>query len=309
MGFTVVLGQVFILFLLISLGYLSAKKGMIAQSSIKTLSAIVVNFGLAGLVISSIFNGPVVERSVVVKIILVSSLMYLPPLAMALFTGRLPNATKQQQGVYTFMLLFPNAGFMGYPMVLTVFGEKGLFYATLSAIPFYLLVYSLGIYYMSMGQQGTGKGDMLKKLTGSIPFLTALLAVAVYLAGIPCPAILVRTAKYLADMSTPLSMIVIGATLSSLAPGEIFRNYPLYAVSAGRLLLTPLVTYFLVSLFISDPLVVGVATLISAMPVAANSTMLAVEYQSDALLASQGVFLSTLLSALSIPLVVYCLQR
>jgi len=100
-------------------------------------------------------------------------------------------------------------------------------------------------------------------------------------------------------------MILIGALLANSNFKEMLGNWRIYVVSFLRLIIIPLAIWAALRNVTSDPLLVGVPTIIAAMPVAANSAILAQEYEANSFLASQVVFVSTLLSVITIPLIAY----
>ncbi|MDP3488106.1 MAG: AEC family transporter, partial [Bacillota bacterium] len=114
-----------------------------------------------------------------------------------------------------------------------------------------------------------------------------------------------QSIKMIGSLTTPLSMIIVGALLSSINAREIFSNWRVYAISTARLIIIPVLVWLSLRLLTDNVLLVGVPTIIAAMPAAANTAILAQEYGASPRLASQVVFISTLLSVLTIPLLVY----
>lgn len=119
----------------------------------------------------------------------------------------------------------------------------------------------------------------------------------------PCPRSTGGAVTLLGDLKTPLSRVVIGGVLAEMALKSVFTNWRVYVVSTMRLLLVPLLTWAILRPFITDPLMLGVPVILAAMPSAANAVLLAEEYRSDAELASQGVFISTLFCIVTIPVI------
>ena len=109
-------------------------------------------------------------------------------------------------------------------------------------------------------------------------------------------------------MTTPLSMIIIGSLLTEIKLSETLTGLSIFYVSAIRLLILPLVVIFLSVLFGIKEIVLGVPALATAMPIGALVPIFAEKYGADALLASRAVFLSTLLSMITIPAVVALIQ-
>ena len=106
-----------------------------------------------------------------------------------------------------------------------------------------------------------------------------------------------------AAITTPAALMIIGSSLAELPFREMFSNVKVYLFAICRLLILPLLTYFIFGLFVKDnSLLLGVAVVIAGMPVATNGTMLCLEYGADEKLMAQGTFITTLLSVITIPL-------
>ena len=138
--------------------------------------------------------------------------------------------------------------------------------------------------------------------------ISAIIGLIIFRYSIVLPTYISSTLSILGEATTPLSMIVIGAMLEGFSLKELFANYKLYIISAFRLLIIPLALLFSLKYFDFNKTMVGVAVLITAMPAAANTTILAKQYNDNSSgVAAQGVFISTLLSIFTIPFIAYFL--
>ena len=97
-------------------------------------------------------------------------------------------------------------------------------------------------------------------------------------------------------------MLIIGSTLAGIPLRDVFSDFRVYIVTIVRLIIVPVLTFFLLHLFVTDALMLGVLTALSAMPSATNTTMLCMEYGGNEQFAAKGVFLTTLFSVVTIPL-------
>lgn len=137
----------------------------------------------------------------------------------------------------------------------------------------------------------------------SPPIIGVLTGLSLFLLRIKLPLPIFNTLNMLGSITTPLSMIVIGSLLANSPIKETFINKKLYIVSFIRLLVVPSVVYFLLSLYIKNPLLLGVPVVISAMPAASNTAIMSKSYDANDQLASQAVFLTTLISIVTIPII------
>ena len=186
---------------------------------------------------------------------------------------------------------------MGYPVSLALFGKESLFYVSLINLPFGILVFTIGIFMM---RPDLARNPDLKKIIN--PGLVAsVLGLFLFIIGFTIPSPLSDAFSLLGSVTTPVAMIIIGALLATMPIGSMLGDIRIGVVSLSRLLVIPLLFWLVARIFITDPIILGVSVLLAAMPVAANSVLIAEEYGVNSELASKGVFISTLLSIITIP--------
>lgn len=305
MDFQSVLNQILVLFLTLVVGYLARRLRVFDEQATKGLSSLLLKVALPALIIDSLqqsFSPELLKASG--QVLVIAFCVYAASGLLALLVGKLLKAPDSDIGVYRFALMFSNVGFMGYPVINAVFGSEAVFYAAIYNLPFNLIVFTLGILIISWGGEKAAQ-----QVTPAMFFNPATISVAIgfalFLFSVKLPGPLATTVSQLGSLTTPLSMILIGALLASTKLSETLGNWRIYVVSSLRLLIIPLAIWGVLRTLTSDPLLIGVPTIIAAMPVAANTAILAQEYKANSLLASQLVFVSTLLSIITIPLLAY----
>lgn len=155
-----------------------------------------------------------------------------------------------------------NNVFVGFPVVEALFGESAVFCASLTTLPFNLLLFSLGVSRLRAGQ---GQGRVTLREVFSPALVGTLAAMVIFLLHIPLPALVGDTIKTLSGATVPLSMIVIGISLSRVPMGQALRDGKAYVVSLVRLLLCPLLVWLVLGLFLEGT-TLGVLTVIAACP-------------------------------------------
>ena len=153
-------------------------------------------------------------------------------------------------------------------------------------------------------QGGAGKGSVRLKDIFSVPLLATLVALVIFLLQPPVPPVVKELASTMSAATMPLSMIVIGSSLGSVSLLDAFRKGKLYLMCAIRLLLCPLLVWLLAGLMTDDLMLRVTATIIAAAPSGVIVSVLAIQYDRDAVFTSEGVLLSTVFSMLTIPLIV-----
>lgn len=304
MDFYSVLNQILVLFLILVAGYLARRWHVFGAEMTQGLSSLLLKIALPALIIDSLqqsFTPELLQASG--KILVIAFLVYATSGVLAFIVGKFLQAPAQDLGVYRFALLFSNVGFMGYPVVNAIFGSEAVFYAAIYNLPFNLIVFTLGILIINSGGRETEKVNVRMLLNPAT--VAVAIGFAFFLFSFELPEPFATTVTQLGSLTTPLSMILIGALLAGTNIKATLGNWRIYVVCLLRLLLMPLALWAVLRSITSDPFLVGVPTILAAMPVAANAAILAQEYDANSLLASQLVFVSTLLSIVSIPVLAY----
>lgn len=106
------------------------------------------------------------------------------------------------------------------------------------------------------------------------------------------------------DITTPIAMLLIGSTLATIPVKEVFTEVRIYPYTILKQIVIPVIAYPILNAFIRDPLILGVSLIMLAMPVGNIAVLFATEYQKDVALAAKAVFMTTLLSIVTIPVIV-----
>ena len=207
-----------------------------------------------------------------------------------------------QQGLYIFMTVFSNIGFMGFPVMKAIFGNDAVFYTAIFNMLFNLLVFSVGT-----GIMGYGTGKKMKfnpKDLLSPGVVASLVALVIYMGKIQFPDVISSTVTMIGDITTPIAMLIIGSTLANIPLKEVFSELRIYPYTVIKQVIIPVLAYPILRLFIQDPLILGVTLIMISMPVANSAVLFATEYDGDVSLAAKAVFMTTLLSIVTIPFIV-----
>jgi predicted permease len=307
---TVVFSRVAGVFAMVLLGFIASRVGWLPGESGKYLSKIVVNIAAPCAVLHSMSTQKMQSGALflVLEIIAVAFAMYFLSCLCALPVCALLRVPKEDRGVYRSFVIFSNNGFMGFPIVLSVFGATGLFYIILANMAVILLQYTLCIAMIkkdaAVRSQLPQKESLKNRLKAvfDVPLDAALLSLAIFLLRIPVHEGLQGIFSSVGAMMAPLSMIIIGIQLAQSNVRDALLNPRLIAVAAVRLVLMPFLVFFALKLVNLDALVRCVIVLSFAMPCAALPVVFAQEYGANAKLAAEGAFLSTMFSMGSLPI-------
>ncbi|MCD8321552.1 MAG: AEC family transporter [Oscillospiraceae bacterium] len=297
--------QMLVLLILLLVGVAAAKTGVVDQETNRRLTRFALVFPQSAQIISSVVGEDLdISAGQLLGVFGAACVMYGVPIALGFLTPVLYRFKKEDRGIYSFMTIFGNVGFMGFPVAETLFGSKGLFYAAILNMPFNLLAYTLGI---SLLHRGQGKTKISWRQLLNAPLISAIIAIVLLLTKIHIPTPVADAIDLLGDTIVPLAMIIIGASLGSQKMSEVFGDWRAYAFAPVRLLVAPVLVWAALRLFITDTVLLGTMTVLAAMPVASFATMLSIQYGGNERIASRTVFVTTVLSVVTIPIVCWLL--
>lgn len=292
------------LVLLMLVGYLCAKLHVTGPEFNKRVSPVVMNVLLACTILNSVINVEPARSGVeILEYVGVMTLMMVLGMAVAWFVPRLLRARTEDAGVIRTVVTFSNNAFVGFPVVTAVFGPEAVFYASLSNIPFNMLLYSAGVAQLSTGD---GRKFQWREML-SMPLIATFAAVLLFVTRLPVPGILADTIGTFSAATTPMSMLIIGTSLGGIPLREALGDWRAYGIALFRLIVCPVVLWAVLRLFIHDPQMLGIPVILAACPAAMIIAVLCVDHGRDEKLASKSIFLSTVLSAVTLPLLIWLL--
>lgn len=304
MLFSSILGPTITLFLLILLGFIIRKKDIITDDLIKGLSNFVLNVTMPIFIIVSMDKEFSKSRMIYSAIILfISVITYFMKNILSKAFTKILKTKDSQSGVYRFLIVFSNSGFMGIPVAYALYGDEGAFYAAVLNITFNIFMWTLGV---SLVSKETGEeSSIIKRLLLTPGITSVIIGLMLFLTPLSIPNFLRDAMEMIGNMNTPLAMIVIGGILGGTELGNAFTNKNLILVTLVRLLVIPLILILIMLPFKLPEIIAGITLIIDTMPAAATTAIFARKYDSDYELASQGVFVTTLLNLVTIPFILY----
>lgn len=297
------LQQMIIMFLLMSVGFVGSKIGMITEETSKRLSAIVVNIANPAMILVSGISDERMEGRELLSLTVVILAIYAVLLLLAYLLPVLLRVDPKSRGVYQAMTVFSNIGFMGYPIIAALYGSSAVLYGALYSIPFNILIYTFGVSALRKKENGEEKKKLSLKEVLNIGVITSIISLILYLWQIRVPGFLTDTLSYLGNLTAPLSMMVIGASMTSISLRELFTDVRLLLFSLIKLLLIPVLGMLLIRQVVTNEVICGVFMIMLATPAGSMTAMLAQECDGDYETASRGVTLTTLLSVITMPVV------
>ncbi|HBR03942.1 MAG TPA: AEC family transporter [Ruminiclostridium sp.] len=303
--FFIVLNQVIILFILIIIGYTAGKAKIIDSTATKSLSAITLYITNPMMVLGAFFIDFSPDRMVNVLWILGAGAgTFLISILVSRLLYRRFDESKAP--VLMFTAIFSNCGNMGLPMLKSLFGDEGVFYASFYIGVFYIVLWSYG--FMLFGGKGTKK-EIAKKVLVNPSIIAVYIGLIIFIFRIPVHSTIKEAVGYVADMTLPVAMLTIGGIISTLSLPSVLSDRLVYLASGVRLILMPMLALIFVRIIGAPTLPGAVVVTALAMPAAAMATAFSETFNKDSAFASKCVLVSTLLSLITTPLMVLLMVK
>lgn len=308
----IVLEQVFILFLLIIVGYIVKKRGIVTDKINREISSLVLGILLPAFLLKSMnfsFSLEVLIQSG--TLVAISFSVYALTILLSFVVTYLLKEKDMRKDIFQYILAFSNVGYMGYPVIDAILGAEGVFLAAIYNLSFSVLVWTYGIFVMKRTPDRL-KGKhyettLWQKVRGAFnPCLIAVsLGFILFLFSIELPYPIFRSLELLGNTASPLSMMFIGFILAEVPFKEVYTDLNAFVVSLVRLIVFPVMVLVILKTMGFTGMLIKVPVIITAMPAAANTAIMAARYENDYKLGSKVIFISTLISIITIPLIVF----
>lgn len=306
MNIVVLIKTMIVLFTIMLVGYGLNKFGILREESNNVLSELIVKVTGPVLVVNSVCGiDTTKDKWQIIQIFFVGILLYALLIVFSQIIIRLLNLNNESGNIYVLMLTFTNTSFIGYPILRVLYGDYAIFASSILHMPFNILIYSYGVYMIQ--RQGDAKRKFNIKDILNTGVIAAIIALIIFLLGINVPEIVQEVLTMIGEITIPLSMILIGSSLALIPLKYVFSDIKIYLVSFIKLILMPIVTYFIARLLTSDSFLIAQLTIATALPAGSMIVMLTTQYKGNVKAASIGVFITTVLSVVTIPLMVYLL--
>ena len=291
-----------LLFLYMLCGFIVSRLNIIREDNRAVLVRLLMDVAMPMMVLNA-FNKPTTREEILSSLWVIAI-----ALAGCVVTGLIGlvlwrKQPENRRKVLMYASMFSNAGNAGLPIISLVFGPTGVFYASMYLIPPRILQWTVGLgFFVKPEKGGWVKNVLLNPMVVMIYIGAVLMATNWQIPGVFGTAI-----ANLGGMTGPLSMILIGATLSTMDLRTLF-DPDVLEITGLRLIVFPLMMALLMRLMGIESTALHICTILLAMPVASNTASIAERYGGDYVFASACVSVTTLLSVVTVPLVTWIIQ-
>ncbi len=303
-----VLSQVTIMFLLIGVGLYCYRKEILNEETAGQLSEILLMIITPAVIIRAFqieFN-PSLAKGLVVSCVL-AVLSHLTGILISVLLVRKQKGKKEYK-VERFACVYGNASFMGIPLIASVLPENGVFFASAYIAVFNIFIWTHGVTLIS----GKFSPKELLKVLKSPPIIGVFLGLIMFFASFRLPHVIGSSISFIADLNTPLAMLVTGIYIAKSKLLTAFTDLKIYKVALSRLLFIPAIMILLL-MFVSvttDLKPVFIANILaSACPTAATTLLIATKFRAGPEHASRIIAATTVFSVITIPLIMLMMDK
>ena len=313
MNFTALLNTIATLFVMLAIGYIAGKMGIIDSVASKKLSGLIIKIAQPALIIYSL-----VKMQYSAQNLALGGKTFALGITVHLFMGAIAYIAcikiknLDERKILEFSMVFGNTGFIGIPILESLMGDVGAFMASFIVASFNILLWTLGI-----GILGRKRDDIkltLKKALinkGTVPSVIgfAIFVIPAFFPSFKLPTFALSSLSYIASLCTPISMLIIGALLAGRSIKQIFGSGKVYYLCLFKLIIIPLLVCTIMKLLGFSEMWIIFATVITCMPSATSVSMLAELYDITPGFSAQGVGTTSLLAIATMPCVIWIAQR
>ncbi|MCR4897391.1 MAG: AEC family transporter [Lachnospiraceae bacterium] len=296
MSASVVLQQMGVIVILVAVGIYLYRKDVVDNVTSRKLSAIVMLFCNPALTLSSVLTGNVnASHEELLEAILIGVVFYF---ALMVLGGILPfllGAEKSQRRFYNLMTVYTNVGFIGIPVARAILPDKAILYVIVCNVMYCLLFYTHGITVLSNGRE---KMNLRKVFSAGT--IMAVLSLVVCWFRITPPPIIASSVTHMGNATVFLSMTLLGVSIARSDLSKGFKNGRIWGYILLRMILLPMLTFFVLRGLHCPPIAVISVCLMAAMPVGNLPLIQSEKIGEDTELLSGAITVTTIISMATI---------
>lgn len=308
MNFTAVAYQIGILALTILIGFLAVKTGYVDAKIKNSLSKIIVRIVLPCLIISSISSKELDKGLMadIFTVFLMSVFCLLVLYGLGVITAKILKIPKDTAAVHKLLTCLGNVTFVGYPVIVAMYGEAGFFYAIIYWLINDLFLWTFGLFALQ-SDKPKSKKEIAKKLINpnTIAFTAAILMLVF---GIKLPKLIYDTVNGIGGLTISLSMLFIGMALAEVDAKKAVKKWWIFVIAPLKMVIMPILFIYIFKIFGIKEILLGAVVLEAAMPAQTVLSILANENNADFEYAACGMFVTTLLSLVTLPFICYMIK-
>ena len=298
-AFIPVLNQMLFLFTCIMIGLAVNKLKMLPENADRTISKLLSYVVMPALIINSFYNNCTVENlTAYAPLILYSSIYYGLCLLIGILLGPRFSEDKGVQGLYKYSLVITNMGFMGNALILGLFGQEKLFSYLIFSLPGTVLVYSIGVVWLTGGKKKLSWKSFVNPMFGFM-----ILGILLGIIHPPLPVFVTSAMSSLASCFSALAMLLTGFVIGEFDLFKLLKVKPVYLLTLIRTVLIPLGVFFLFRAVGTPDDILLYIVFTAAMPLGMNTIVFPAAYGGDLTTGASMAVISNIVGLISVPLI------
>lgn len=300
------LTQVVILYIIVALGFMCQKAGIYTEKASRLTTDLLFYIITPAMIIRSFIAIEFSRETLKGLGLAFLAALIFHGIGIVLTELVFCKTEQAKASIYKFATVYGNVGYMVLPLAQSMLGDEGVFYCSAIVIPFNLLAFTHGVRIMTKGEQGSKIS--LKSLIVNPGFIGIAVGLPLFLLKLNLPQIFYMPLSYVADLQTPLAMIMFGTYIASADIKKVFSDYRVYICAAIKLFVMPLFTVLSLKLLGFTGMLLVACVLSASAPTANNTVLFAAKFNKDTALASSVTAFISLISVLTMPLMVAIAQ-
>jgi len=302
MIFGTLMNSIILMAILMAVGYYLRNKSILNDDAEISISFILVNITIPAMVIKALYIDFSVEQLKTGIILFIVAVIFDIVLIIIGNVFSLGTKDEERRKIFKYTVVLMNCGFMGFPLVNQLFGNEAMFYATMFQTPNIIIMWTYGMGLL-MGKKKNK--DNIKYMLLNPGMLGIYVGLFLYFTQLKLPLFAVNLVDLLTNVTTVLSMIIIGSKIKTIGIKNSLIDRQAYFATFFRLAVSPVIMIVLLKFFDFDTMIEQIFVIYASLPVATLMPILAQKYNSDDIFASKIVVVTHLFSLLTIPLFIW----
>lgn len=303
-NFLIAAENVAILYILVAVGFVADKTGLFTEKAARLCTDLMFYIITPAKIVQSFLNMEFNRESAMNLLLAAAFGVVLHVISAGISFGVFNKSPVKRSAVLKYSSAYGNCGYMALPMSYAMLGNEGVFYSSVIMMTFHLFSFTHGVWIMSRSDSGERAKFNFRNILVNPGTIALVIGLPLYLLRVKLPGMIGTPIDYLAELNTPLAMLIFGTYLANANFKSAFKEWRILCVAAIKLLVLPLACMLVFKLcgVTGDMLV---ALIIAASAPSANITVVfAAKYDKDTGLASQTVAIVSLLSIITMPLMI-----
>lgn len=293
--------QVFVLYAIVAVGFIADKLKVFTEKTARASNDLMFYVVTPCVIINS-FLGTEFSSKTASGFAVAIFCSFIAHLAGILFAAPFFNKKNDpNSSVYKYASIYGNLGYMALPLANAVLGETGVFYCSGGVIVFNTVSFTHGIWLMNKGKNVKFN---VKSLILNPGVISVIIGLPLFLFSVSLPDVVKQPIQFIANMNTPLAMLIFGTYIANTDLKTIFKLKEQYPIMLIRLFAVPLVIMGICKLLSLNSALTTACMISAAAPSANNTVMFAAKFDKDTALASKIVALNSFVSIITLPIMI-----